>query len=245
MRPRSRRPHSASMNSCTGTISTPWFSRRSRGSWHTTASGSGPWAAPRIPTPLTTELISSTVISILLSTTEEIMKLATGRWVCGNDFVDRESELRVLDARVRAGNHILLTGQRRMGKTSIARELGRRLVARGMGLPLHRCRGRGPRGGRDRQPRRGGASGPIDLLALRDHDGTLVQGERRGGWRTRLSHQDSRRPERRQLASVRRAAHPPTAPRTTSRSSSSSTSYRYSSSAYSVKTTAPSGSTRS
>ena len=59
------------------------------------------------------------------------MKLATGRWVCGNDFVDRESELRVLDARVRAGNHVLLTGQRRMGKTSIARELGRRLEVRG------------------------------------------------------------------------------------------------------------------
>ena len=59
------------------------------------------------------------------------MKLATGRWVSGNDFVDRESELRVLDARVRAGNHVLLTGQRRMGKTSIARELGRQLEARG------------------------------------------------------------------------------------------------------------------
>ena len=51
------------------------------------------------------------------------MRLATGRWVSGDDFVDRESELRVLDARVRAGNHILLTGQRRMGKTSIARVL--------------------------------------------------------------------------------------------------------------------------
>ena len=59
------------------------------------------------------------------------MRLATGRWVSGDDFVDRESELRVLDARVRAGNHTLLTGQRRMGKTSIARELGRRLVAQG------------------------------------------------------------------------------------------------------------------
>ena len=59
------------------------------------------------------------------------MRLATGRWVSGDDFVDRESELRVLDARVRAGNHILLTGQRRMGKTSIARELGRRLEAHG------------------------------------------------------------------------------------------------------------------
>jgi len=59
------------------------------------------------------------------------VKLATGRWVCGNDFVDRESELRILDARVRAGNHVLLTGQRRMGKTSIARELGRQLEAQG------------------------------------------------------------------------------------------------------------------
>ena len=59
------------------------------------------------------------------------MKLATGRWVIGNDFFDRESELRVLDARVRAGNHTLLTGQRRMGKTSVARELGRRLEAQG------------------------------------------------------------------------------------------------------------------
>ena len=59
------------------------------------------------------------------------MRLATGRWVSGNDFVDRESELRVLNARVRAGNHILLTGQRRMGKTSIARELGRQLEAQG------------------------------------------------------------------------------------------------------------------
>ena len=59
------------------------------------------------------------------------MRLATGRWVSGDDFIDRESELRILDERVRAGNHTLLTGQRRMGKTSIARELGRRLEARG------------------------------------------------------------------------------------------------------------------
>ena len=59
------------------------------------------------------------------------MRLATGRWVSGDDFFDRESELRVLDGLVRAGNHILLTGQRRMGKTSIAQELGRRLEAQG------------------------------------------------------------------------------------------------------------------
>ena len=55
------------------------------------------------------------------------MKLATGRWVSGDDFFGREAELKALTALVRDGNHVLLTGQRRMGKTSIARELGRRL----------------------------------------------------------------------------------------------------------------------
>ena len=55
------------------------------------------------------------------------MKSSTGRWVSGEDFFDRKSELRVLEGQVRRGNHLLLTGQRRMGKTSIVRELGRRL----------------------------------------------------------------------------------------------------------------------
>ena len=55
------------------------------------------------------------------------MKSSTGRWVSGDDFFDRRPELRLLESRVRDGNHVLLTGQRRMGKTSIARELGRRL----------------------------------------------------------------------------------------------------------------------
>ena len=59
------------------------------------------------------------------------MESATGRWVSGDDFFDRESELKILDARVRAGNHTVLTGQRRMGKTSIVRELGRRLKNQG------------------------------------------------------------------------------------------------------------------
>ena len=59
------------------------------------------------------------------------MQSSTGRWVSGEDFFDREPELRVLEMRVRDGNHILLTGQRRMGKTSVARELGRRLEAKG------------------------------------------------------------------------------------------------------------------
>ena len=59
------------------------------------------------------------------------MKSATGRWVSGNDFFDRESELRILEQRVCDGNHVLLTGQRRMGKTSLVRELGRRLTEGG------------------------------------------------------------------------------------------------------------------
>ena len=55
------------------------------------------------------------------------MRPTVGRWVSGEDSFDREGELRVLESHVRGRNHLLLTGQRRMGKTSIARELGRRL----------------------------------------------------------------------------------------------------------------------
>ena len=59
------------------------------------------------------------------------MRSSTGRWVSGSDFFDREAELKVLKSRVCDGNHVLLTGQRRMGKTSIVRELGRKLEAEG------------------------------------------------------------------------------------------------------------------
>ena len=59
------------------------------------------------------------------------MRSSTGRWVSGDDFFDREPELRVLESRVRDRNHVLLSGQRRMGKTSILRELGRRLEGEG------------------------------------------------------------------------------------------------------------------
>ncbi len=59
------------------------------------------------------------------------MRSSTGRWVSGEDFFDRERELRLLETRIRDRNHMLLTGQRRMGKTSILRELGRRLEADG------------------------------------------------------------------------------------------------------------------
>ena len=59
------------------------------------------------------------------------MRSATGRWVSGEDFFDRERELEVLKTRVCEHNHVLLTGQRRMGKTSILRELGSRLESEG------------------------------------------------------------------------------------------------------------------
>ena len=59
------------------------------------------------------------------------MKSSTGRWVSGEDFFNRESELKVLENRIRERNHVLLAGQRRLGKTSIVRELGRRLESAG------------------------------------------------------------------------------------------------------------------
>ena len=45
----------------------------------------------------------------------------------GDRFFDREAELEALLERVRDGNHTLLTAQRRMGKSSLVRELRRRL----------------------------------------------------------------------------------------------------------------------
>ena len=62
------------------------------------------------------------------------MKSSTGSWVSGDNFFGRTDELAQLEAKVRDGNHILLTGQRRMGKTSIARELGARLKRDGWNL---------------------------------------------------------------------------------------------------------------
>ena len=52
-------------------------------------------------------------------------------WVDGENFFDRESELEALEERVRERTHTLLTAQRRMGKTSLVRELQRRLAGTG------------------------------------------------------------------------------------------------------------------
>ena len=59
------------------------------------------------------------------------MKPQAGTPVTGANFFNRDAELRLLDAKVRGGTHVLLAGQRRMGKTSLARELGRRLQGDG------------------------------------------------------------------------------------------------------------------
>ena len=59
------------------------------------------------------------------------LKKAGANWVDGERFFDREAELDVLSDRVRNGTHTLLTAQRRMGKTSLVRELLRRLKDEG------------------------------------------------------------------------------------------------------------------
>lgn len=38
------------------------------------------------------------------------MRPTAGRWVSGDDFFDREPELRILESHVRDHNHLLLTG---------------------------------------------------------------------------------------------------------------------------------------
>ena len=54
-----------------------------------------------------------------------------GNWVEGDRFFDRDAEIEELAERVRNGTHTLLTAQRRMGKTSLVRELLRRLADEG------------------------------------------------------------------------------------------------------------------
>ena len=60
-----------------------------------------------------------------------VLKKAGANWVEGDRFFGREVELQALAERVRDGTHTLLTAQRRMGKTSLVRELLRRLDEEG------------------------------------------------------------------------------------------------------------------
>jgi hypothetical protein len=55
------------------------------------------------------------------------LRKAGGNWVDGDRFFDREVEIEGLMERVEDGIHTLVTAQRRMGKTSLVREVLRRL----------------------------------------------------------------------------------------------------------------------
>ena len=57
-----------------------------------------------------------------------MLRKGGSNWVDGEKFFNRTAELEVIDERVRDGIHTLLTAQRRMGKTSLVRELLRRLA---------------------------------------------------------------------------------------------------------------------
>lgn len=57
------------------------------------------------------------------------MKKTVGNWVDGERFFDRDDDLLFLKESVQDGTNVLLTGQRRMGKTSLVRELLRDLRA--------------------------------------------------------------------------------------------------------------------
>ncbi len=59
------------------------------------------------------------------------MRKGGSNWVDGEDFFDRKTDLEALEERVRERTHTLLTAQRRMGKTSLVRELQRRLAETG------------------------------------------------------------------------------------------------------------------
>ena len=69
---------------------------------------------------------------------------SVGNWVTGDEFFDREAELAALAERVKGGTHTLLTAQRRMGKTSLVRELLERVKAdgevEGVFVDLEACR---------------------------------------------------------------------------------------------------------
>ena len=56
-----------------------------------------------------------------------MLRKTVGNWVDGDRFFDRETDIAALREHVSQGTHTLLVAQRRMGKTSLVRELLRRL----------------------------------------------------------------------------------------------------------------------
>jgi len=67
---------------------------------------------------------------LLAIQTEAYMKQAHGNWVEGDRFWDRESDKALMIERLDEGAHILLVAQRRMGKTSLMKEIQRLLADR-------------------------------------------------------------------------------------------------------------------
>ncbi|MBZ4219918.1 MAG: ATP-binding protein [Chlorobium sp.] len=61
---------------------------------------------------------------------ERKLKQAQGNWVDGDRFWGREDDIRLLIRKIDEGAHISLVAQRRMGKTSLMKELQRRLSDR-------------------------------------------------------------------------------------------------------------------
>ena len=59
-----------------------------------------------------------------------MLKKTVGNWVDDDRFFDRESDIAALREHVSEGTHTLVVAQRRMGKTSLVRELLRRLNGR-------------------------------------------------------------------------------------------------------------------
>jgi hypothetical protein len=60
----------------------------------------------------------------------EKLKCAHGNYVVGEKFWGRETEIRLLTRKINEGAHTLLVAQRRMGKTSLMKELQQRLAKR-------------------------------------------------------------------------------------------------------------------
>lgn len=60
-----------------------------------------------------------------------MMKKSGANWVTGDKFYNREMDIKALEERVQDKNHTLITAQRRMGKTSLVKELLRVLKEKG------------------------------------------------------------------------------------------------------------------
>ena len=65
---------------------------------------------------------------------EPALKRATGNWVVGDQFWDREAEVTLFIERLNEGAHLLLTAPRRIGKTSLMKEVARRSQGRFISL---------------------------------------------------------------------------------------------------------------